>query len=555
MYYQKLINFNLCKKEYFMSFKLRSLTLAVATFSAMTAHSAGLDRSGQDITGFLQDGDYADIIYTHIDADIKGKAEGREVKDIAPSYDFFRYNVKSDVNDRVSVGVLYDEPFGAKVKYQGTNNFTGPANRVADNVATILVNSSAFEANKNRLNTAKEGANNSSLAATNVNVRLGFMMLSNAYGIASSFLKGIQDAINVEKKTAKDIKETLDEYEKSKGNLKTILDSTVEKALAEATPAEKEKLKQLSDGLEQSSGLLKDVSQTLDGVTSDNGATNVEVHTRNLTGLVGVKLGEKRNFQVYAGPAFQKLEGEVHLRGNAYRSATAYDAQISPDNALGWVAGVSYSKPEIALKAALTYRSEIEHSAPIQEIYPIAPIAGLQSGQALSRQERNKFSVRTPESYNLDFQTGLSAKHRLLGTLKVRYVPWSDFAITPPLYNQVSKVQYPKGLDIVNYAKDQWSAEIGLGKQVNDKLSVAGNVGWDSGAGNPTTSLGPVKGYYSVGLGAKYNITPNWALSAGAKYLKFGDAIARLPDRETDVGQFDDNDGYIVGVKLSYQNK
>lgn len=34
---------------------------------------------------------------------------------------------------------------------------------------------------------------------------------------------------------------------------------------------------------------------------------------------------------------------------------------MSPDTAYGWMAGVAYSKPEIALKAALTYRSEIKH--------------------------------------------------------------------------------------------------------------------------------------------------------------------------------------------------
>ena len=115
-----------------------------------------------------------------------------------------------------------------------------------------------------------------------------------------------------------------------------------------------------------------------------------------------------------------------------------------------------------------------------------------------------------PESYNLDFQTGLSAKHRLLGTAKVRYVPWSDFTIEPPTYKETTG-----GLAIASYSKDQWGVELGLAKQVNDKLAVSGNVGWDSGAGNPVTTLDPIEGYYSVGLGAKYNITPEWALSAG----------------------------------------
>lgn len=62
-----------------------------------------------------------------------------------------------------------------------------------------------------------------------------------------------------------------------------------------------------------------------------------------------------------------------------------------------------------------------------------------------------------------------------------------------------------------------------------------------------------IEGYYSAGLGAKYNVTENWAVSAGGKYLWFGDAKGQLPTKQI-VGDFQDNDGYIFGVKLSYQD-
>jgi long-chain fatty acid transport protein len=51
-----------------------------------------------------------------------------------------------------------------------------------------------------------------------------------------------------------------------------------------------------------------------------NEGTNASVDSKNFTGLVGVKFGEKNNWQVYGGPVLQKLEGEVHLRGKAYNS-------------------------------------------------------------------------------------------------------------------------------------------------------------------------------------------------------------------------------------------
>ncbi len=37
------------------------------------------------------------------------------------------------------------------------------------------------------------------------------------------------------------------------------------------------------------------------------------------------------------------------------------------DDAYGWLAGVAYQIPEIALKAAVTYRSEIKHELDTSE--------------------------------------------------------------------------------------------------------------------------------------------------------------------------------------------
>ena len=118
------------------TFHLKTLAVAIATLSvASVTNAAGLDRSGQDVTAFLQDGTYAEAVYTYIDADVSGKdsannvpsnntyVEGNNTGDIAEAYDFFRYGVKTDINDTFSVGVLYDEPFGAAAEYKGDSNF------------------------------------------------------------------------------------------------------------------------------------------------------------------------------------------------------------------------------------------------------------------------------------------------------------------------------------------------------------------------------------------------------------------------------------------------
>src|SRR5699024_7545294 len=93
--------------------------------------------------------------------------------------------------------------------------------------------------------------------------------------------------------------------------------------------------------------------------------TNVEVRSESITAILGAKFGTNKEFQIYGGPVAQRVQADVKLRGLAYGPATGYTSHISPDQDYGWLAGVSYSKPEIALKAALTYRSEIDHKMDI----------------------------------------------------------------------------------------------------------------------------------------------------------------------------------------------
>lgn len=442
-----------------MSFQLRSLAVAVATISAMPlAYGAGLDRSGQNSSAFIEQGTFAYVDYVYIDPTVKGTDTSQnKVNDFAQSHNSVNFGAKTDINDAISIGVYYDQPWGADVKHSGNSRFVS---------------------NANPNTTISETTNGAITSQTQL-----FQAINNAGGTTSPNAQSL----------------------------------TVTAGIAQVANSQAGQV------------------------------TEVKVDSQNFTALVGAKLGQNKNFHVYGGPAFQKLEGEVHLRGSAYRTATGYDAHFFPSSKVGWVAGVGFSKPEIALKASLTYRSEIEHEVEIAETMPI-----LRFQPEATASQTVKRKITTPESYNLDFQTGLNPTTLL--SAKVRYVPWGDFQIVPPLYNKASKQVAPNGLALVSYKDDAWSGEIGLGKRLTPKLAVSGSVGYDSGAGNPATTLGPVKGYWNFGLGARYNLTPEWSISGGAKYLKFGNATGQLPDG-TNVGEFSDNDGMIYGVRLAYQKK
>lgn len=109
-------------------------------------------------------------------------------------------------------------------------------------------------------------------------------------------------------------------------------------------------------------GTLPITVSTLGGVS---GSTKVEVESQNLSMILGYQPNEHWN--IYGGPVYQTVKGDVSLRGRAYSLYNGYDAHIKETEGYGWLAGVSYQIPEIALKTSLTYRSEIDHKVNIDE--------------------------------------------------------------------------------------------------------------------------------------------------------------------------------------------
>ena len=105
--------------------------------------------------------------------------------------------------------------------------------------------------------------------------------------------------------------------------------------------------------------------------------------------------------------------------------------------------------------------------------------------------------------------------------------------------------------NLIDYSDDQWSANIGVGHKFNDKWSASTSVGWDSGAGNPVTALGPTEGYWSLGLGAQYSPAANYFIQAGVKHLWLGDATAQTGGNP--VGEFEDNNAWAYGMKIGYR--
>lgn len=70
-----------------------------------------------------------------------------------------------------------------------------------------------------------------------------------------------------------------------------------------------------------------------------------------------------------------------------------------------------------------------------------------------------KTSVTTPQSVNLDFQTGVM-KHTV-AFANVRWVNWEDFSIRPNYFGQAADARGLVGANLVDYSDDQISATLG----------------------------------------------------------------------------------------------
>lgn len=295
-----------------------------------------------------------------------------------------------------------------------------------------------------------------------------------------------------------------------------------------------------------------DATYQVDGSDFSDGVegTKVEVRTNNLTALIGYQPNKNWNF--YAGPVWQTVKADIKLRGNAYAKSPAstlsgYNIKVDEKEAYGWAAGFAYQIPEIALKASVTYRSEIEHNAKSKETSQLYVPANSPLGNTSAIDLKNinsDIDAITPQSVNIDLQSGIT--QNTLAFANLRWVHWDNFVVSPkllshPLINQ----------NLIDYSDDQYSATVGLGHKINSKWSGTAAVGYDSGAGNPVTTLGPTEGYWSVGLGGQYSPTENYFIQAGVKYFWLGDATAQTGGKPK--AEFYDNHAIGYGMKIGYR--
>ena len=294
-------------------------------------------------------------------------------------------------------------------------------------------------------------------------------------------------------------------------------------------------------------GLRADINDTLSfAIIKDNpyGAdvswnnatlegTVAKVESDATTALLKYKTSDV--LSVYGGITNQSVKASLDSKlayGTTAGALLNYNLTSNTSSATGYLAGVAFSKPEIAMRVALTYHATVKHTLDIQET--CSSVAGLCGPTAAT-----KMNFNMPSAYNLDFQTGIAANTLLFGS--IRRANWTETKLVGGLY---------PGQTIKEYTNDTTVYSIGLGRKLNDQWSVAGTYGWEKATGEQGGPLGPTDGNENYGVGVTYT-ADQLSVTLGARMVNFGDTDVWAASAEQ--AQMKDNTGLITALKLAYK--
>lgn len=273
-----------------------------------------------------------------------------------------------------------------------------------------------------------------------------------------------------------------------------------------------------------------DISYDGDPRRTNLGGTSANANTYALA-LIG-KYAFTENFSLHAGVRRDVADGSITLGGLAYGRVSGYEVNLSEDVGYGYLIGGAYEVPEIALRIAVTYNSKIEHDFGTTET-----LQGRSLGPSAPTQ------VNTPQSVNIDLQTGIAENTLLFGS--IRWAEWSEFQIDPQRFTALT------GTGLVSL-DDSTTYTLGLGRRFTDSFAARAAVIYETGGSDDLVSpLAPTNGLVGLAVGASYRVNAI-EFSGGVRYSWLGDAKPETGTPDVARANFADNSAVSVGLKIGY---
>ena len=232
------------------------------------------------------------------------------------------------------------------------------------------------------------------------------------------------------------------------------------------------------------------------------------------TTLIG-SYGLDDGISVYAGVKDQSLQM------SSANNLLAYTITGAKSSATGFLAGVAFEKPEIAMKVALTYHAKVKHSMNVVEDSAHPTLGGLVNNAS------STMDFYTPSAINLDFQTGIAEDTLLFGS--IRKANWTETDVHPDGYHALTYAASGNtaAKSLLNYNNDSTAYNIGLGRRFSEAWSGAVTYGYEasnSGTGGP---FSPTNGSNKYGVGVTYSVD-NISATLAVQHVEMGDQIVSV---------------------------
>lgn len=287
-----------------------------------------------------------------------------------------------------------------------------------------------------------------------------------------------------------------------------------------------------------------DIEYSGSSFATELGGTSAFAESNMITAILRYKFDE--NWSAHGGIRILRSSGEIELGGLAYGAVNGYAVDLDGETDVGWLLGVAYEIPDIALRVALTYNSAITHDFDAAESGPPidpdgpGPIPPLDLLNGDTSTE-----VSLPQSVALDFQTGIAEDTLLFGS--VRWAEWSEFLIDPENFVGVT------GGGLVDL-DDTTTWTLGVGRAFTDVFRASTSFTYEMTDSDDLVSpLAPTNGLFAWSVGGAYDVSDDVTLSAGVRYTWLGNARPETGTPDVARAEFRDNSALTLGLGIGYR--
>jgi len=260
--------------------------------------------------------------------------------------------------------------------------------------------------------------------------------------------------------------------------------------------------------------------------------SGLEAHWNSdqIAALLKYKVADR--VSIYGGLRYVRSSANITIPQQLFGASAGvlgtYTASADRDGQVGYVIGAAYEIPDIALRVGLSYESEITHSFDTHERFSV-----LNGGATID----GTTDITLPQSVTLDFQSGVAKDTLVFGS--VRWSEWSKWHVRPSYYDAVIADE------VTGFDNDVISYQLGVGRRLNDTVSVFARIGYEKANGGIASRLSPTDGIRSVGIGGSWT-RGNVKVTGGLEYVKVGDAV------DSTATDFSSNEAVGFGMNVQF---